>query len=573
MSAVIAVCGAAYAVPAKRGLWRTVTLADGTEVRAELRGDEFGSFWRSEDGRAFVESARKGVFEEADAQAISSRALSMRRAAAGKRAARAAKAGGESRAGMAAAAGSAYTGERRGLIILVEFSDVKFADGHTAELYGRIANEPDFKDMGFSGSVHDYFLAQSYGQFDLTFDVVGPIEMPEGYAYYGANTGGNSWNLRNVGQMVLDACTAADEDYDLDFTRYDWDGDGWADQVYILYAGYGEASNPYDENSIWPHEWAVSGALGYQYYYNPTLIDGVGIDTYACGCELNGYGTIDGIGTLCHEFSHCLGLPDMYDSEYSGDYGLNAWSIMDQGSYNGNSMTPAGYTSYERMCCGWLTPTELDADRSVTGMPALGSGDGTGEAYVIYNDGYCNEYYLLENRQKSGWDAYIPNSGLLIMHVDYDETAWQLNVVNSSGGQRMYGTRYFPNPHERCGIIQADANALVNMPRGDVWPYGLKNALTATSVPAATVYNANTDGSYNMNKSVTDITRGADGTMSFNFSIDTSTGIDGVTVSPDGQRSPADLRIYTVDGRYVGTDDTKLSKGLYIRGGKKFIKR
>ena len=399
--------------------------------------------------------------------------------------------------------------------------------------------------------------------------MAGPIELPENCAYYGNNDSGESWDVENVGQMVLDACTAADEQFDLDFTQYDWDDDGWVDQVYILYAGYGEASNQAAVETIWPHEYAVSGALGYQYYYNPTMIDGKGIDTYACGCELNGYGGLDGIGTLCHEFSHCLGLPDMYDSYYSGDYGLGDWSIMASGSYNDNSMTPAGMTSYERMACGWLTPTELNADLSVASMPALGSGDGTGEAYIIYNDGNSDEYYLLENRQQEGWDELLPNSGMLILHVDYDQLAWDANVVNSSGGQRQFGYM-FPNPHERCGIIQADASSLMNFARGDVWPYGARNALTATSNPAATVYNMNTDGSYNMNKSVTAITRNTDGTISFNFSVDGPTGIDNVIVDPD---ESADRRIYSVDGRYLGTDETKLGKGLYIRDGKKFIKR
>ena len=563
---LLAVCAVTFAVPAKRGQWRTVTLADGSEVRVELRGDEFGSFWQAEDGQRFIESARKGVYEEADIKAIASRAAQKRQAVSKQRTARTTAA---RRAAGAATQGSAYIGERRALIILAEFTDVKFDAAHTHGLYERIANEAGFSEMGFNGSIHDYFLAQSYGKFDLTFDVAGPIELPENCAYYGNNDSGESWDVENVGQMVLDACTAADEQFDLDFTQYDWDGDGWVDQVYILYAGYGEASNQAAVETIWPHEYAVSGALGYQYYYNPTMIDGKGIDTYACGCELNGYGGLDGIGTLCHEFSHCLGLPDMYDSYYSGDYGLGDWSIMASGSYNDNSMTPAGMTSYERMACGWLTPTELNADLSVASMPALGSGDGTGEAYIIYNDGNSDEYYLLENRQQEGWDEFLPNSGMLILHVDYDQLAWDANVVNSSGGQRQFGYM-FPNPHERCGIIQADASSLMNFARGDVWPYGARNALTATSNPAATVYNMNTDGSYNMNKSVTAITRNTDGTISFIFSVDVPTGFDNVIVDPD---ESADRRIYSVDGRYLGTDETKLGKGLYIRDGKKFIKR
>ena len=293
------------------------------------------------------------------------------------------------------------------------------------------------------------------------------------------------------------------------------------------------------------------------------------VNTYACGGELNGYGDLDGIGTLCHEFSHCLGLMDMYDSQYSGGYGMYAWSLMDQGSYNDNGMTPPEYTAYERMAIGWLTPTELNAEQvTVSNMPALGSNNGEGEAYIIYNDGNRNEYYMLENRQTSGkWDAYVPNSGMLITHVDYNRTAWTYNVVNSTGGQQMYGI--YP-AHERCTPIQADANSWMNTPSGDVWPRGGLTGLTNTSKPAAEVYNKNTDGSYYMNKSVTAIKKNSDGTMSFKFTNNNGTsGIDNAVVGDAGNGFDPDAPVYNLNGQRV----SRSAKGILIQDGRKFVRK
>ena len=564
-------CMAVLAVPAKRGQWKTVTLADGTEVRVELRGDEFCHFWQAEDGRQFVESAKAGVYEPADIEAMTARAAARRQAVAEGRARRAARARkAPSQAGRAA---SAYEGEKKGLIVLVEFADLKFADDHTPELYNRIANEENFTDLGFTGSVRDYFKHQSYGTFDLTFDVVGPVEMPNGYAYYGANTW---YDGRKMGdhpakmyELVTEACTMADEQNpDLDFTQYDWDGDGQIDQVYILYAGHGEASYSIDPNTIWPHEWDLYSAAYYGgVTFSPKYFDDKLLYTYACGGELGSYGSLDGIGTLCHEFSHCLGLPDMYDTNNGNGYGMNEWSLMDQGSYNDNGMTPPEYTAYERMSIGWLAPIDLDkTEMTISAMPALGSNNGEGEAYIIYNDGNLNEYYLLENRQTSGkWDAYVPNSGMLITHVDYNATIWRDNTVNSPSGQGYNG-------HERCTPIQADEGKEMNNERGDVWPYGMNpGSLTNTSTPAAKVYNRNTDGSYYMNKSVIDITRNGDGTMSFTFTPNGSgtTGIENVKVDATDNGFDPDAPVYNLNGQRV----SKSAKGILIQGGKKFVRK
>lgn len=538
------------AMPAKRGQWKVIKLADGTEIRAELKGDEFCSYWQATDGRKFVENIRNGVFEQTDMARLEAVAAPMRAASRMNR-----NTGPAARMPIGGDH-EPYTGKKKGLIILVEFTNKKFEAAHTRELFNRIANEEGFSEMNFRGSVKDYFKEQSYGQFELDFDVVGPVAMKQRYGFYGAPTAdGQNDNYANVARMVADACRAVDGE--VDFNDYDWDGDGEADQVFIIYAGHGQAD--YDDvNTIWPHSSSIQALSG-----TNLVLDGVKIDTYACSCELNGSGDIYGIGAMCHEFSHCLGLPDVYDTQGTSGYGTWSWDLMDYGCYNGNAYVPASYTSYERMYAGWLKPTELTDDCEVSAMKGLNDG---GEAYIIYNDGNRDEYYLLENRQKTGWDAELPGAGLLVLHVDFNAEAWAKNVVNSLAGQEIY--RIDP-VHKRCVLIPADNNFLTSPAAvgGDAYPYNGNNCLTNTSSPAASVYNKNTDGSLYMNKPVTGITQNADGTVSFSFRNENrATGIGNVTADT------ADRRIYSLDGRYMGKDLNVLKSGVYIVGGKKVVK-
>lgn len=476
-------------------------MADGTEIRVELRGDEFCSYWQAADGRKFVENNTTGFYEIADMKKMTAKADQMRLTARrnSKKLMTRGALGGDHQP---------YIGTKKGLIILVQFTDKQFWAEHTPALYERIANEEGFNEMGFRGSVKDYFKDQSYGQFELDFDIVGPVNLSHNYAYYGAPTGDSNDNGKALGEMVIEACEAVDGE--VNFNDYDWDGDGEVDQIFILYAGHGEASWN-DKNTIWPHEWNLRSALG-----RTITLDGAKIDTYACSCELgiktsdkSNEECIDGIGTICHEFSHCLGLADMYDTSYSGNYGMGKWGIMDNGSYNGDGYLPANYTSYERWYAGWIQPTELTEDCQINNMKDLAS---SGEAYIIYNDNNKNEYYMLENRQLNGWDAGLPNSGLLILHVDFDANVWKQNLVNSTSRQR-------------CTIFIAD-NDPNNNEAGDIYPYGYNNSLTNTSTPAATLNNMNTDGSKYMNKSIRNITRNSDGTVSFSFENENNSNSD-----------------------------------------------
>jgi M6 family metalloprotease-like protein len=224
--------------------------------------------------------------------------------------------------------------------------------------------------------------------------------------------------------MVIEALELADDD--VNYADYDWNGNGEVDQVYVVYCGKGEA-NGGAKSTIWPHEWELSSAAYYGDGSGAQTLDGVRIDTYACGAELNGMGTIDGIGTMCHEFSHCLGYPDFYDTDYSGGPGMYCWDLMDMGSYNGDGFLPAGYTGYERWVAGWRQPVELKKTTSVSNLKALPDG---GESYIIYNDAHPDEFFMLENRQQVGWDSGLPCGGMLIVHCDYDATVWANNQPN-----------------------------------------------------------------------------------------------------------------------------------------------
>ncbi len=502
------------AVPAKRGQWKTVTLADGTTVRVELRGDEFNHYWQAKDGTRYVENGDN--WKVADAQAL----LSMKRAAMRRTAANRMR---MSRRNQA----QAFKGQKKGLIILVDFPDKQFANGHDKALYEKIANEKGYSENGFIGSVSDYFSAQSNGQFELTFDVVGPVRASKSYKYYGGSA--SDGNDEPVDELVKEVCQQINGQ--VNFSDYDWNGDGEVEQVFVLYAGQGQADGG-GNNTIWPHEYSLSSYDG----GSAITLGGVKIDTYACSCELNGSKGLDGLGTICHEFSHCLGLPDLYDVNYGGNFGMGDFSLLSAGNYLGNGMTPPNYTAWERWFSGWLEPIELsETDTTVTDMLSLSK---NGNTYVIYNPANHNEYYLLENRQCTGWDVNLPSHGLMVSHVDYDPNIWNYNIVNACTEKGdVYEQAGVINDHQRLTIFHADNEAgsayysysgkyITTSELHDLYPNGALDSLTNLSKPAATLYNANTDGTQYMNRGIYNITESSNGNISFDFKNLTSTSPD-----------------------------------------------
>lgn len=566
---------AANAVPAKK-LQKVITLTNGTQVSVELRGDEYLSWWEGTDGTAYRATADDTVFEAFDLEAQKPAAAARRARAEQGRVARLARVknslkGADDKMRGLGGDHITYKGVKKGLVVLVDFKNKKFADGHDLEYYKNVINGKDFSDEeeGYVGSVRDYFLAQSNGQFELDFDVVGPVTMSKNYGYYGND--GAYQKDEKVYEMIKEACDGIQDQVNL--KDYDWDGDGEADQVFFLYAGLGQASGG-SHSTIWPHESEL------RYWPCGVLSYSTGkINTYACANELqpetqgSSRYISAGIGTICHEFSHCLGFADMYDTTGGGGYGMSVFDVMDQGSYNGNGFVPCNYTAFERIYAGWVEAIELIDPATVKDMKSVSD---YGRPFIMYNYKNTNEYFLLENRQNTGWDKGLYGSnGLLIVHVNYVPSRWANNSVNSSS-EKM----------QCCTVVNADGsrdNTQYSL-QGDLYPYEVKGVtmndeFTDDSEPAAKLYNKNTDGSNVLGIPITQIKR-SKGSVSFlvcggddNNVIDNTfngvvDGINGVTVA----KKTADNRIYSIDGRYLGTDASALGKGIYVVGGKKIVK-
>lgn len=575
LSMLFAFGAAANAVPAKK-LQKVITLTNGTQVSVELRGDEYLSWWEGTDGTAYRATADDAVFEAFDLEAQKPAAAARRARTEQGRVARLARVknslkGADDKMRGLGGDHITYKGVKKGLVVLVDFKNKKFADGHDLEYYKNVINGKDFSDEeeGYVGSVRDYFLAQSNGQFELDFDVVGPVTMSKNYGYYGND--GAYQKDEKVYEMIKEACDGIQDKVNL--KDYDWDGDGEADQVFFLYAGLGQASGG-SAGTVWPHESEL------RYWPCGVLSYSTGkINTYACANELqpetqgSSRYISAGIGTICHEFSHCLGFADMYDTTGGGGYGMSVFDVMDQGSYNGNGFVPCNYTAFERIYAGWVEPIELIDPATVKDMKSVSD---YGRPFIMYNYKNTNEYFLLENRQNTGWDEGLYGSnGLLIVHVNYVPSRWANNSVNSSAEKIQC-----------CTVVNADGsreNTQYSL-QGDLYPYEVKGVtmndeFTDESEPAAKLYTKNSDNSYALGIPITNIKR-SKGSISFlvcggddknvidntfNGVVD---GINGVTVA----NKAADNRIYSIDGRYLGTDASALGKGIYVVGGKKVVK-
>ncbi len=311
----------------------------------------------------------------------------------------------------------------RGLIILVEFNDCSFTRSDYKEVITDMVNKKNYdgymtsalipEKIECTGSVKDYYSDNSMGAFEPEFDIVGPVKI--GYSKYDGGGSGNGPVL------AASACRAADEL--VDFSKYDGDGDGKADMVFFIYAGYGANYSGNNQDLIWPHASKMYGVR----------LDGVTLERYACSTEMygkEGSEVLDGIGTICHEFSHVLGLPDEYDTDYAKSGGQSihpaTWSLMASGSYRNKSRTPVGYTLYERYSLGFATPKVIDAP----GEFSLKAVNTSNTGYRI-NSSVPNEYFLIENRQQTRWDAYLAGHGMTVMRVDSTNVeVWEGNTIN-----------------------------------------------------------------------------------------------------------------------------------------------
>lgn len=422
---------------------RTVTLPDGNTVTLVLHGDEYFNYTTTAEGNTVVFNADNGCWEyarinPADGSLVPNgeRAVDGLRSVSGVKNLKPAIALEQQSADDVmrihnAPARYDYS-KFRGLVILVEYEDAPFSRPDIYNIFNDMVNRPGYdgymsntlipSKVECTGSVRDYYYENSNGRFDPQFDVIGPVKIDYSQHYARQSAGAQS--------LVSAALRAADDM--IDYSLYDTDGNRQVDMVYFIFSGGGSNYSGNDATLLWPHASTVM---------NLTL-DGVSFGRYACSTELYGAPAnkqLDGIGTICHEFSHVLGLPDLYDVDYeTGGQAIHPqkWSIMASGSYLNMSRTPCGYSLFERYSLGFASPELITSPGTYTLAP-LTEGD-TPDGYRI-NSAVDNEYFLFEHRKKVRWDEYLPGEGMLVHRVDSTNVSvWENNKVNASPAHTYY---------------------------------------------------------------------------------------------------------------------------------------
>ena len=414
---------AAWAVPARKtGI--VVTQPDGSEVTVYQHGDEH-FHWQTNEKGEWIELDENGSYRVTEALSVEQ--IEAKRMASSKR---------------AALAAYPLNVAPRGLVILVNFSDVAF-ETEKAEMDSMLIGENYTRNYSYSykgktysvnskGSARQYFQDASNGQYNPQFDVIGPVTVSNNVSYYGKND--SYGNDMYADKMVSEACKLADTEFDVDFTQYDNDNDGYVDFVFVIYAGYGEADGG-AEATIWPHSWNLSAAG------TRCVVDGKTVDLYACGNELDYYSKKHtGIGTFCHEFSHVLGLPDLYVTNTSSHTTMNEWDIMDYGPYNNEGNTPPSFSAYERFFMGWLQPRLITEPENIQLNDLQTSNEAllistTDEHNLIGNNPDPTTFYIVENRQQKSWDEHLPGHGMMLTKIQYSYSRWSQNTVNNSSSK------------------------------------------------------------------------------------------------------------------------------------------
>lgn len=313
-----------------------------------------------------------------------------------------------------------------GLVILVEFIDTPFTEPDTKEKFYNMLNSSGYSYQGARGSVRDYFIDNSDSLFLPQFTVVGPVKLDKPMEYYGKN--GENGEEINSAEMVEDGCRIISSH--IKFSDYDSNSDGIVDMIYVIYASYGENENRDNTEYIWPHAGNIAESN--------LIIDDKLIGRYACSAEYNGKKMADTppqmatIGMFCHEFSHTLGLPDFYNTRSGSGLTLGGLSIMDRGNFLDNGRCPAGYSAFEKEYVGWIEIPTIEVSDSIT-LSSLNTVKSDSSRMSAFKVAIPNtkEYFYFENRQREGWDMFLPGTGLFIYHVDKsDKTVWDKNEVN-----------------------------------------------------------------------------------------------------------------------------------------------
>ena len=518
LTAMLLTILAVEASPAKPG-WYTISQSDGTTLTLRTVGNAFNSAILTTDGLT-VDRGSDGDFYYLSSvtgmTAVRAHEPSQRSAAeqtfvAAQRSALEmkyepyglpGKRGSLNAVGSNAAADVPALGLRRIPIILVEFQDKKFV--HTRE---QIIESM----LTGSESVGQYFKDQSNGMYEPQFDVYGIYSLSQGREYYGGHSG--TTKDKGIGWMVTEACQLAAQD-SVSFQPYDTDGDYYCDVVIIIYAGVGEAQASYNHpEAIWPCNWTLDAAKYYsrggEGAFSPNAGDPY-VNHFAVFNELRGSNdnskSIDGIGTFVHEFGHCLGLPDLYDTGGNDNYGMGNWDVMCLGCYCNDGYTPVGYSAYEKALMGWIDYIKPEHNTYYT-LPVWNMRDkASDQAVCITSDINRNEYFILENRRRQGWDRYLPGQGIMVTHITYSASQWANNKPNNDKIQLVT-------------LLPADNKLSQRTESGDLWPQPGQTEVTDTSLPP-TILNMNAHGEVVgragfLGKPVTEMVINSDGTASF----------------------------------------------------------
>ena len=454
-----------------------------------------------------------------------------------------------------------HTGSPKALVILAEFQDTTFTIQDTKKVFTNyLMNEDHFSDKRYNQDqnykgVRGYFKDCSYGKFTPVFDVVGPIKLPKAHAVYGA--GNDRMDL-----LLADACAAVDGM--VNFADYDANNDGIVDLVYVIYAGHSANTSGNKDTNIWPKSGTITIS---------NKFDGKSIRRYGVSNELNGSEKtsknnkkINGIGLFCHEFSHTLGLPDIYayntDAENQDNQGMEYWDIMDGGTGIRGGRVPASYLAWEREVMGWMNIDELKNDITINNLKSIDNG---GKAYKIVNPKNSNEYIVLQSIQKGawnqGWGDNTYGKGLFAYRISYK--SGKVNIFDYPNNLKGK-PRVIPIPADGKILAAANAGGKLNVYtaqlNGDPYPYNGINKIDNFKMYDGTI----------LKWSIFDIVENdAERYVSFKFKNNETTGIQSPSII---ERSTSDNHIYTLEGRYVGTDASILPHGIYIQNNKKFVK-
>ena len=460
-------------------------------------------------------------------------------------------------------------------VVLVNFQDAKFKINKPKEAFEQLFNSDTQADLGNGnrlnyGSVAKYFRDMSNGAFTPKFKVYGPVTVDQPETYYGGKHE-NDNNDENPWQLVKDALKLVEGQVKEDDIKSFCSDGNTIDCVYIVYAGLGQNDGG-DGTTVWANCWTTDGAT----------LGGKKVRWYTMSGELSPVKikdstipVVNGLGVICHEFSHSLGLPDMYPTEtsaYLNNQEMEYWDLMDGGEYTYNGFCPTAYTAFEKEQMEWqVDMVTLDSDASVTMTTSTEQG---GTAYKIVNPQNDKEYLMLEYIQRKGWNQYLFGNGLLVYHVCLPSETLDLGMhLNNAPGYP--GMAVVP-ADGAClsSYIKANENDYGNSLYGDLFPgtgnlqgQNVTELSDTNKQPNFCWYNAAKTEKLNTNKAIKNV-KYDNGVLTFDYVNDVASGILPVW----GDKQATDGRVYSINGAYLGDDITKLPHGIYIVNGQKIVK-